>query len=265
MRGGVHFNGHFRNSVDLQAELRNLPACYNDAVRQEEQSLVQLFEDLFEHRRFTGRSGTFFAYEGLGSIYWHMVSKLALAVVENFFWAVDQGASRETTDRLRKHFHSVRNGIGAEKSAAEYGAFPSDPYSHTPENAGVKQPGMTGQVKEDLLSRFAEIGAHVKNGALRFRFELFDPEELLTEPRAFTFYNVDGKRQTIDIPRDAFAFTFCQVPVVCQIAEASRLVVTTSGGTTTETAGLLMSSRLSESVFSRNNEVTMIQCYFRPE
>ena len=34
---------------------------------------------------FTGRSGSFFAYEGLGSIYWHMVSKLLLAVRSAYF------------------------------------------------------------------------------------------------------------------------------------------------------------------------------------
>ena len=41
-----------------------------------------LFEETFHHDQFTGRSGTFFAYEGLGSIYWHMVSKLLLAAQE---------------------------------------------------------------------------------------------------------------------------------------------------------------------------------------
>ncbi|HAD59808.1 MAG TPA: hypothetical protein DCG12_11240, partial [Planctomycetaceae bacterium] len=193
VRGGLHFNGQFRNSTDLRAELQRLPEQFRHAVEQEEDTLVKLFDELFDHRRFTGRSGTFFAYEGLGSIYWHMVSKLALAVVENFFRAVDEDETPETIERLRDHFQAVRAGIGAEKTPEEYGAFPSDPYSHTPENSGVKQPGMTGQVKEDLLSRFAEIGAHVNDGTLRFRFELFDTDELLTEARDFTYYNVAGE------------------------------------------------------------------------
>ena len=50
---------------------------------------MESFEELFGHRQFTGRSGTFFAYEGLGSIYWHMVSKLGLAV----FKALPGGAA----------------------------------------------------------------------------------------------------------------------------------------------------------------------------
>ena len=36
-----------------------------------------LYEEVFDHQSFTGRSGTFYKYEGLGCIYWHMVSKLA--------------------------------------------------------------------------------------------------------------------------------------------------------------------------------------------
>ncbi|TNF63478.1 MAG: hypothetical protein EP306_01125, partial [Burkholderiales bacterium] len=34
--------------------------------------LVQAYERLLGHHAFTGRSGTMFAYEGLGCIYWHM-------------------------------------------------------------------------------------------------------------------------------------------------------------------------------------------------
>ena len=47
-----------------------------------EQLVLAIFEEIFDHKSFTGRSGTFFGYEGLGSIYWHMVSKLLLSVQE---------------------------------------------------------------------------------------------------------------------------------------------------------------------------------------
>ena len=40
--------------------------------------------------------------------------------------------------------------FGKVKTVRSYGAFPSDPYSHTPAHAGAQQPGMTGQVKEDF-------------------------------------------------------------------------------------------------------------------
>ena len=261
VRGGVHFNGTFRNSADLKLALQALPERYRDAAAAESDSLVQQFEDLFDHRQFTGRSGTFFAYEGLGSIYWHMVSKLGLAVSENFFAAVQRGESANTIDALRRHFQAVRRGIGAEKSPTEYGAFPSDPYSHTPENAGVKQPGMTGQVKEDILSRFAEVGVHIEGGCLHFRPQLFDRNELLSEPREFTFCGVGGESRTIDVPAGAFAFTICQVPVVLHLGAENTIRVQQNTGTTT-VQGLSLDRQTSRELFSRSGQITMIACQF---
>ena len=71
----------------------------------EQKVLLELFEETFDHKAFTGRSGTFFAYEGLGSIYWHMVSKLLVATQECYFQALD--AQAPETAALAKHYHAV--------------------------------------------------------------------------------------------------------------------------------------------------------------
>ena len=110
-----------------------------------------------------------FGFEGLGSIYWHMVSKLLLAIQENFFAARDSGTDEETCSRLGALYYAVRDGIGFNKTPSEYGAFPMDPYSHTPKHAGAQQPGMTGQVKEEVLSRFGELGVRVRERHSAFR------------------------------------------------------------------------------------------------
>ena len=55
---------------------------YAPFVEAEYEPIRTLFEETFHHDQFTGRSSTFFAYEGLGSVYWHMVSKLLLAAQE---------------------------------------------------------------------------------------------------------------------------------------------------------------------------------------
>ncbi len=124
--------------------------------------MLETFEAIFDHKSFTGRSGTFFGYEGLGSIYWHMVSKLLLAVQENCLLAVNNNESEVLIGKLLDHYYEINAGIGVHKSPELYGAFPTDPYSHTPATKGAQQPGMTGQVKEDLLSRFGELGVFVK-------------------------------------------------------------------------------------------------------
>ena len=127
----------------------------------------ELYETIFNHKEFTGRSGGMFGFEGLGSIYWHMVSKLLLAAQENFFKAKNANASDELVERLGHLYYRIREGIGFNKTPTEYGAFPTDPYSHTPKHAGAQQPGMTGQVKEEVLTRFAELGIRVENGQLQ--------------------------------------------------------------------------------------------------
>ena len=132
--------------------------------------MLDLFERLFDHESFTGRSGTFFGYEGLGCIYWHMVSKLLLAAQETYFRAVEAGApKRRAANGLADCYYDIRAGIGDYKTPEVYGAFPMDPYSHTPAQGGARQPGLTGQVKEDFLCRMGELGVFVKNGEIHFR------------------------------------------------------------------------------------------------
>src|SRR5208283_213827 len=90
--GRVHFNPAVTNARDIRRILDQLPGPrYARLARREAPLVLEIFERLFDHESFTGRSGTFFGYEGLGCIYWHMVSKLLLAVQETFFRAVESG------------------------------------------------------------------------------------------------------------------------------------------------------------------------------
>lgn len=172
--GTLHWSGDFRNAGDLAAAMQKA-----HVPEGEQAALFDLFEETFDHKAFTGRSGTFFAYEGLGSIYWHMVSKLLVAVQECYFAALDAGAPE--TERLAAHYREVLEGTGVHKSARQYGAFPTDPYSHTPWGKGAKQPGMTGQVKEDIICRFGELGVRVRNGQVSFCPTLLSEKEYLPD------------------------------------------------------------------------------------
>jgi hypothetical protein len=117
-----------------------------------------------------------FGYEGLGCIYWHMVAKLLLAVQERVFEAADQSAPE--LPALIAHYRRVRDGLGYRKDAAAWGAFPADPYSHTPGEGGAQQPGMTGQVKEEILTRWGELGLRMRGGRVHFNPVLLDAAEL---------------------------------------------------------------------------------------
>ncbi len=148
------------------------------------------------------------------------------------------------------------------KSPTDYGAFPSDPYSHTPENAGVKQPRMTGQVKEDILARFAEIGISIEDGCVRFQMELFDRSELLTEPGELSFFDLDGEFESLPIPRGGFAFTLFQVPFVYQAGDEDTIEVLFSNGELLEIKGRRLDPKTSAQLFSRAGDIESIYCRF---
>ena len=178
-----------------------------------------MFENVFQHNQFTGRSGTFFAYEGLGSIYWHMVSKLLLAVQETILRTREEA----TTQALMENYVDIRKGLSFNKSPDAYGAFPTDPYSHTPKGQGARQPGMSGMVKEEILTRQKELGFSVTDGCISFDFLLLDRSEFLTSPSPFVYWNIAGKREQIDLPAGTIAYSICQVPVILRASDESRI------------------------------------------
>ena len=67
---------------------------------------------------------------------------------------------------LKDLYYKVRSGLSFNKKPQIYGAFPADPYSHTPYLQGAKQPGMTGQVKEEILTHWNELGLFIENGTV---------------------------------------------------------------------------------------------------
>ena len=135
-----------------------------------------------------------YGYEGLGCIYWHMVSKVLLAIQENVFRAVDGQAPSAVVESLGDAYYLVRGGLSSNKTPAEYGAIPTDPYSHTPMHVGARQPGMTGQVKEEILTRQGELGVRIRDGRLYFQPLLLRRRELCDGPDEFRFFDLAVRR-----------------------------------------------------------------------
>lgn len=260
VNGGCHFNGNFRNAGDVKTALEELKSTgYQELVEEESKFILAVFEEVFNHKAFTGRSGTFFAYEGLGSIYWHMVSKLHLAVLEVCLDAMERTKQDDALIRsLVSHFQEIGEGIGIHKSPEEYGAFPTDPYSHTPKHRGAQQPGMTGQVKEDILVSIGELGVFIDQGRLTFRPRLLKKSELSTETGSLEFVNVRQESQRIDIPGKALCFSYCQVPVVYRMADEDRVEVRFFKEASRKFNGLKLDDETSALVFQRTGEVMEI-------
>jgi hypothetical protein len=266
IKGDYHFNGNFKNANDLKEALDNLKdSNYAELVGKDEQNVLQIFEDIFNHKAFTGRSGTFYGYEGLGSIYWHMVSKLLLAVMECCQNAIGENESPEVVGRLLEHYYEINEGIGVHKSPELYGAFPTDPYSHTPAGKGAQQPGMTGQVKEDILSRFGELGVFFKDGLLVFNPCMLRKNEFLEEKRTFNYIDATGNDSSVHIHEGQLVFTFCQVPVIYSISNEYKTVASLNDGTEMSFNQLGLDDTISKEVFKRSRKVEYITVHIKDE
>ena len=259
--GNYHFNGNFNNANSLKTALSALPETYQKLVEKDKEHLLIIFEEIFDHKSFTGRSGTFFGYEGLGSIYWHMVSKLALAVQEICITAIYTKQNTETIKRLIEHYYLINKGIGVHKSPELYGAFPTDPYSHTPAGKGAQQPGMTGQVKEDILSRFGELGVTVKDGKLQFNAGLLKKEEFLTTNSIFKYTDVAQQKEEIVLPKKSLCFTYCQVPIIYELSEKEIINIELKEGGIIAIKNLELDEKMSQDIFNRNGIIKKVHVY----
>ena len=252
-----HFNCDFNNVNGLISELKNLPEKYTSLVKEEYNNILEVFEDVFNHKEFTGRSGTFFGYEGLGSIYWHMVSKLSLAVLETTKKAISE-KDNVIIGRFFDHYFEILEGIGINKSPELYGAFPTDPYSHTPAGKGAQQPGMTGQVKEDVISRFGELGVEVNNGVISFNPEMLRDQEFLETTETFRYVNLSKEKIELDVKKNSLCFTYCQVPIIYSKSSSQKITIDFINGKSVSIQGNELDNESSKSLFDRENIIKQI-------
>lgn len=233
--GTYHFNPDFRNEEAIDNFVAGLKGTVQAPDETEYKTLMALYEKTFNHQKFTGRSGTFYAYEGLGSIYWHMNAKLLLAIQENVFACKDT----EICKKLTEAYYDVQKGLGYNKTPEIWGAFPMDPYSHTPWKQGAKQPGMTGQVKEEVLTRWGELGICIEKGIASFKPTILRENEF-----------IDGKLD----------FTWCGVKVeyVKGSGSAKNCMVITQNGATVERDGTSLTLDESARLFARNGSIEKI-------
>jgi hypothetical protein len=235
--GGLHLRADLSNAVALEQALEAaaVPAADRATVH-------EVYEALFQHHAFTGRSGGMHGYEGIGSIYWHMVAKLLLAVQERAIEVEASGGDQAVLARLTAVYRRVRDGLGFRKDPASYGAFPTDCYSHTPAHAGAQQPGMTGQVKEEVLTRGGELGLRIAGGRLAWGRPLLPDAELWTD--------LDGAR--------GFELTVCGTTVRVESGEVDEVHVEHRDGSVEVAPGRTLDRVATDRVFGRSGEVTRV-------
>ncbi len=260
--GPYYFNPALVNATKLDELLNNLESEGTKVAKQDRSQLMALYEKTFHHASFTGRSGRFFKYEGLGCIYWHIVSKLLIAVQDTFWKAVDTKAPVSSVKALARHYYDILNSLGGAQSPAKYGAFPHDAYSHTPSWGGAQQPGLTGQVKEDILCRWGELGLRTSNGVLSIQPALLRESEFLQKRGIFRWYHMDGRELSLQLNVGSLAFTYCQVLFVYHRSTTPLLKI--SGDISAERSDFVFSREESAALFGRMGTITRIDVFLTP-
>ena len=119
---------------------------------------------------------------------------------------------------------------------------------------------MTGQVKEEILTRFGELGLLVKEGQISFKPSLLKATEFLTVAEQFDFIDIAGDHQTIELSQASLGFTYCQVPFVYKNSESgvARVEVILANGEAIQSDLLTLNTRLSSQIFSRSGDIKQV-------
>ena len=263
--GKYRFNDSLINSNYLKAELDKLSKTeeLRQIINNEKSEILHHYMTVFDHQNYTGRSGTMYGYEGIGSIYWHMVSKLLLATQELYFKAIQMNENADTLRDLGNLYYKIRSGLSSDKTPKQYGAFPYDPYSHTPYKRGAQQPGMTGQVKEEIITRMGELGCIINHGKLIFDPKLLKISEFLTEKSTFSYIDVNQSMCKLDLNQNQLAFTYCQVPIVYELKDGGQSISISYANNKIENInGDSLSKEMSAELFSRSGKIKEIKVCF---
>ena len=116
---------------------------------------------------------------------------------------------------------------------------------------------MTGQVKEDVITRFYELGVVISQGEISFSPVLLKRSEFLSEPTSWQ-YCVGSDVQSENLEAGSLAFTLCGVPVIYRLSEESSIEVYSDRETPTLVSGNKLSAELSQSLFKREERVKKV-------
>jgi hypothetical protein len=116
---------------------------------------------------------------------------------------------------------------------------------------------MTGQVKEEVLSRFGELGLTIRDGAVRFEPRLLRECEFDAQSRPFRFLDLAGQWQELQVPARGMAYTWCQVPIVYRLVERGppAMTVTRDDGSSQTLAAPSLPAALSAELFGRSGRI----------
>jgi len=111
---------------------------------------------------------------------------------------------------------------------------------------------MTGMVKEAILTRQAELVLLFEEGKIMFDRVLVDPKEFLAVPSVFTYLDIHGREQQIELEAGSLAYTICQTPVLLKTIGTASITIHYSDGTLQRILGSTLDAENSRHIFLRD-------------
>jgi len=119
---------------------------------------------------------------------------------------------------------------------------------------------MTGQVKEEILTRWLELGLLCEGGKIRIDPFLLDDREFLEDRKTFEVFTPDGKRETRNLNKGELAFTFCQVPFVYSRGHSrTRIKILRVDGSSQVIEGPVIDTESSREIFMRTGRIKRVE------
>ena len=117
---------------------------------------------------------------------------------------------------------------------------------------------MTGQVKEDILSRIGELGVFVSEGQISFNPCLLRANEFIKEDKTFSYIDVNKEEKQLLLSSGMMAFTYCQVPIIYRRSNVDSIEVNYKNNEVDEIHSLILSKQISEDLFYRKGRVKFL-------
>ena len=122
---------------------------------------------------------------------------------------------------------------------------------------------MTGQVKEEILTRFGELGCFVKKGEIHFNPKLLRTSEFLVKTENFFYTNTNNKDCQIKVEKNQLAFTYCQVAIIYELSKRDKWLIEyfEKSGKIKKIENNTLNFKLSKQIFERKNNIEFLKLY----
>ena len=120
---------------------------------------------------------------------------------------------------------------------------------------------MTGQVKEDILSRFGELGIVFEEAKLKFKPHLLRKTEFIKNADDVSYVDVNRNNQHLKLEENELFFTICQVPVIYKKSNTNKIEIKMINSDMKTFDSLELSLETSIEVFKRTGQVKFIKVH----